>query len=326
LGCNAACISGLGAYLPAFFGFYFSSLIPLAYVIFERQEPGGNYLTVLALLYLLTLTFNVRGYNRNVIAAFKLQAENEILAADLIRADAEKAALTRSKWDMLAHLSHELRTPMNAIIGFSGLMREQLFGPIGERYLSYCGHIDKSGRHAVGLIDAILDVSQAAAGRAALIETEIPPSALIEECLRMVENSAAAKRVTLDTRLGQSLPRVAGDRDKLRQALLNLLTNAIKYTPEGGSVCVKTLIDGDGLDIAVIDTGVGIAANDLQRCLEPFVRLGNPLTAGVEGVGLGLPLAKHMVELHGGSLHISSEPGRGTVVTLHVPVERCLAA
>ncbi|MEI9982706.1 MAG: HAMP domain-containing sensor histidine kinase [Aliidongia sp.] len=215
---------------------------------------------------------------------------------------------------------------MNAIIGFSALMREQLFGPLGERYLGYCGHIGDSGLHAVELIDAILDVSQAESGHISLIESEMPPSALVEECLRMVEIAAAAKRVTLDSRSGQSMPHVAGDRAKLRQALLNLLTNAIKYTPDGGRVTVDTLMAEDGLDIVVTDTGVGIAAGDLERCLEPFVRLRNPLTAGVDGVGLGLPLAKHMVELHGGRLQIASELGAGTVVTMHVPVERCLAA
>jgi two-component system, cell cycle sensor histidine kinase PleC len=326
LGCNAACVSALGPYLPAFFGYCVASFVPLVYVDFARPEPEARELTLLIVLYMFVTAFNARSHNRHVLAAFRLRAENEALAENIVRADAATAAEKRSKWDTLAHLSHELRTPMTAIIGFSELMRDQLFGPLGERYLGYSGHIHDSGRHALGLIDAILEVSRAEAGQLSLTETEILPSVLVDECLGMMEIAANIKHVTLDSSFGQPMPRVAVDQAKLRQALLNLLSNAIKYTPDGGQVSVATQMVDGGLDIEVADTGVGIAPDDLERCLEPFVRLSNPHTAGVEGAGLGLPLAKHLMEAHGGSLRIASELGRGTVVTIHVPSERCLAA
>jgi two-component system cell cycle sensor histidine kinase PleC len=324
LGCNAACVSALGPYLPAFFGYYFASLAPLAYAYLERSEPDAYGLALLVLLYMMTLAMNVRAHNRQVLAAFRLRAENELLAERVVNANAATVAATQSKWDTLAHLSHELRTPMNAILGFSEMMREQLFGPLGERYLTYSGNIHDSGRHTLYLIDTLLEVSRAEAGQLSLTDSEVAPRALVGECLRMVEVAAAAKHLTLDRRFAETMPLISVDGAKLRQALLNLLTNAIKYTPEGGRVSVTVQMAGGGLDFAVADTGVGIAPEDLERCLEPFVRLANPLTSGVEGAGLGLPLARRLVELHGGSLRIASELGRGTTVTLHLPPERCL--
>ena len=326
LGCNAACISALGPYLPAYFGYFFASLLPLACVYFRRPDPDAVGLALLVVLYMATITMNVRAFNRHVLAAFRLRAENEALAETVAHANAATAAAMQSKWDTLAHLSHELRTPMNAILGFSEVMCEQLFGPLGERYLTYSGNIHDSGRHTLELIDTLLEVSRAEAGQLSLSESEIEPEGLIDECLRMVEMAAASKRLSLDSRFGQSLPRIVVDRAKLRQALLNLLTNAIKYTPAGGRISVAVQVAAGGLDIAVADTGVGIAAEDIERCLEPFVRLGNPLTTGVEGAGLGLPLAKRLAELHGGSLRIASELGRGTTATLHLPPERCRGA
>jgi signal transduction histidine kinase len=324
--CNAACVTALGIYLPAYFGYAAASLLPLCYVSFVRPEAEAGGSTLLIVLYIITLAINARSHNQLVLAAFKLQAENEALAESVARANAATVAATRSKWDMLAHLSHELRTPMNAIIGFSDMMTEQMFGPLGDRYLGYAGHIHDSGRHALGLIDAILETSCAESGQLTLTEGEVATPALIEDCLHMVENAASAKHVTLESRLGQALPRIAADRAKLRQALLNLLTNAIKYTPRGGHVSITAEWVPGGLDIAVSDTGVGIAAEDLSRCVEPFVRLRNPHMAGVDGAGLGLPLAKRLVEAHGGSLRLASEPGQGTVATIHVPSARCLAA
>jgi signal transduction histidine kinase len=325
IGCNAACISALGPYLPAFLGYFIGSLAPLAYVNFVRPSPDSPEYPILVLLFMATLMVNVRAFNINVLAAFRLRAENEALAETLLRANAAIAAAAQSKWDTLAHLSHELRTPMTAIIGFSEMMREQFFGPLGERYLDYAGHIHDRGRHAMELIDAILEVSNAETGRLSLTESKTTPAALVAECLRMVEAAATLKNLTIESFFDDPGLLISVDQAKLRQALVNLLSNAIKYTPDGGSVSVVTQRVESGLEIAVEDTGVGIAADDLERCLEPFVRLRNPLTAGVEGAGLGLPLARYMVEVQGGELNIASELGRGTVVTIHLPSERLAA-
>lgn len=326
LGCNAACVSALGPYLPAFFGYFVASLFPLAYVYLVRPDPEAKNLALLVILFMSTISLNVRGFNRHVLAAFRLRAENEALAENLSRANAATAAATRAKWNTLAHISRELRTPMNAILGFSEMMREQLFGPLDERYLTYCRNIHDSGRHTLELIDAIGELSRAEAGQILLSETDVMPLVLVAECMCVMEPAAAKKHITLESRFDRSMPPILVDRQKLRQALLNLLTNAIHYTPEGGQVLVTARMVDDGFDIVVADTGVGIAAEDLERCLEPFVRLANPLTAEVEGAGLGLPLARHLVELHGGRLQLKSERGRGMQATIHLPSERRLTA
>lgn len=322
----SVCVVGLGSYLPAFFAYLLPAILPLIFVSFMRQEQPVFEIGLLLVLYVPTIAVIVRAYNRSVVGALKLRAENEALAENLATAEAAAAAAVRSKWDTLAHLSHELRTPMNAVLGFSDVMQAELFGPLGARYLGYAGNIHTSGRHALDLIDAILEASRAEAGDIVLADSEIEPSQVIEECLRMVEGAARAKNLTLRTQADPAAPRLVADRQKLRQVLLNLLTNAIKYTPEGGSVSVTAASVADGFDIKVADTGIGIAADDLQRCLQPFVRLSDPLTAGVEGAGLGLTIARRLTEAHGGALRLASVPGQGTTATIHLPRQRCRAA
>jgi two-component system cell cycle sensor histidine kinase PleC len=227
----------------------------------------------------------------------------------------------KAKSEFLATMSHELRTPMNAIIGFSEAMQQQLFGPLSPRYRAYSGDIHTSGRYALDLIDAIFDVSRGEAGQILLAEETIDTGPFIEECLRMVEAAAADRHIALACR-ADALPPLVADRAKLRQTLLNLLTNAIKYTPIDGQVSIEARSDDDGIDIAVSDTGIGIDAADLARCQEPFVRLSNPLTNAVAGAGLGLPIAKRLIEAHGGSMTLASKPRQGTRVTVHLPASR----
>ena len=324
LACNAACISGIGPYLPAFFAYCIGSTAPLAVALFARREVEAHYMALLVPLYVAVVGSNARDYNRQVLSAFRLRAENEALAENLTRANTATAEAKRSKWNTLAHLSHELRTPMNAIMGFSQMMHDQIFGLLAERYRDYSGHIHESGRHMLDLIDTILDVSRAEAGQLMIEDGEIAPIDLIEECLEKLEHVAVAKGITLQRLFAPSLPHLRADRTKLRQALLNLLNNAIAYTPEGGHVAVRLFSDAGGFDIAVSDTGVGIASDDLEKCQEPFVRVGNPLIAGADGAGLGLPLARRLVEAHGGTFNLASELGRGTTATIHLQAARCI--
>jgi two-component system, cell cycle sensor histidine kinase PleC len=323
LACNAACISGIGPYLPAFFAYCVGSTVPLAIALLSRREVEAHYMALLVPLYVAVVGSNARDYNRQVLSAFRLRAENEALAENVTRANTATAEAKRSKWNTLAHLSHELRTPMNAIMGFSQMMHDQIFGALAERYRDYSGHIHDSGRHMLDLIDTILDVSRAEAGQLTIEDGDIAPIDLIEECLQKVEHAAAAKGITLQRHFAPSLPDLIADRTKLRQALLNLLNNAIAYTREGGRVAVRLFCDADGFDIAVSDTGVGIAFDDIEKCQEPFVRVGNPLIAGTEGAGLGLPLARRLIEAHGGTFRLISELGHGTTATIHLPAMRC---
>ena len=324
LACNAACISGIGPYLPAFFGYCLGSTAPLAVALLWRPEIEAHYMAILVPLYVAVVGSNARDYNRQVLAAFRLRAENEVLAENLAHANVATAEARRSKWTTLAHLSHELRTPMNAIMGFAQMMHDQIFGALAARYRDYSGHIHESGRHMLDLIDTILDVSRAEAGQLSIEDSEIEAVDLIEECLQMVAPTAAAKHLKLERHFAPSSPYLIADRTKLRQALLNLLNNAVAYTREGGSVAVRVFSDAEGLEIAVSDTGVGIASDDLEKCQEPFVRVGNPLIAGAEGAGLGLPLARRLVEAHGGTFKLTSELGRGTTATIHLPATRCV--
>ena len=324
LACNAACISGIGPYLPAFFAYCIASTAPLGIALLMRREVEAHYMALLLPLYVAVVGSNARDYNRQVLSAFRLRAENEALAENVARANVATAEAKRSKWNTLAHLSHELRTPMNAIMGFSQMMHDQIFGALAERYRDYSGHIHDSGHHMLDLIDTILDVSRAETGQLTIEDGEIAPVDLIEECLQKVEHAAAAKRLTLERHFAPSLPDLMADRTKLRQALLNLLNNAIAYTREGGRVAVRLFCDADGIEIAVSDTGVGIGPEDIEKCQEPFVRVGNPLIAGTEGAGLGLPLARRLIEAHGGTFKLTSELGRGTTATIHLPAARCV--
>ena len=325
LACNAACISGIGPYLPAFFGYCLASTLPLAVALYLRPETESHMMAILVPLYVLVIGANARAYNRQVVNAFRLQAQNEELAEDLTRAHVATADAKRSKWHTLAHLSHELRTPMNAIMGFSQMMRDQIFGALAERYRDYSVHIHDSGQHMLELIDTILEVSRGEAGQLMLEESEIAPMALVEECLAKIRDAAAAKQLTLETRSDTFLPLIRADRKKLAQAVLNLLTNAVKFTREGGHVAVRITVGDDGLRIAIADNGVGIAPEDLEECLEPFVRIDNPLIATAEGgAGLGLPLARQLTEAHGGKFELASEPGRGTTATIRLPARRCV--
>jgi signal transduction histidine kinase len=240
--------------------------------------------------------------------------------------EAERADRTKSEF--LANMSHELRTPLNAIIGFSEIMRGEVLGPLGgSRYLDYADHIFQSGNHLLALINDILDVSKAAAGKITLHEEPIDCVALVEACLCLVESGAARAGVALTRELPSALPRLLADERRLKQVLLNLLSNAIKFTPRGGRIRISATAEArDGFVFTVSDTGIGIASADIERVLQPFGQVDSALSRRSEGAGLGLPLTKSLVELHGGSLRIDSELGGGTTVTVRLPGRRIIPA
>jgi signal transduction histidine kinase len=235
------------------------------------------------------------------------------------------AAGSQSKSQFLATMSHELRTPLNAIIGFSEILRDQLFGPIGsERYRDYAASIFSSGSHLLGLINDILDISKFDAGKLELHEEPVDVGALVADCLRLIEPQARKAKVQLQAGIEEGAFRLRADERRLRQILLNLLSNAVKFTPEGGHVRISAARKSDGFVVAIADNGIGIAPGDIPRALERFGQIDSTLSRKYEGTGLGLPLAKHLTELHGGTLDVGSEVGVGTTVTLTFPVARLL--
>jgi two-component system cell cycle sensor histidine kinase PleC len=248
------------------------------------------------------------------------------LADDLSEQKTRAEEGSRAKSRFVANMSHELRTPLNAIIGFSDLIESEVLGPLGNpRYRSYAEDIRNSGQHLLSLINDILDFSKADADRLTLHEESVDLEELLGGSVRMLLPRAAHENVKLALEPLPSGLCLCADAKRLKQIVLNLLSNAIKYTPAGGKVSLGVATEGDGaLAITVRDTGVGISEADQRKVLEAFVQVDNAPNRAHEGTGLGLPLTKRLVELHGGALTLESRLGKGTTVRVVLPRERVM--
>jgi protein-histidine pros-kinase len=262
-----------------------------------------------------------------------LKTEGGTLVSNAIRDITERkqieaglAQASKAKSDFLTSMSHELRTPLNAIIGFSEMIRDAVMGPLNARYREYGSDINESGRHLQNIINDILDISKIEGGRLELREEIVSIGETVETCRRIVEAMAKAADVTLSINVSGSLPHLRADQVRFQQILLNLMSNAVKFTPAGGRMSVSASIEGDGAVIAVEDTGIGMKEADIAIALEPFRQIDGPQSRRFVGTGLGLPLAKALVELHGGRLDIESVPGAGTTVRIRLPSARLMVA
>ena len=247
-----------------------------------------------------------------------ISLENARLYEELGESNAQLLQASRLKSQFLAGVSHELRTPLNSIIGFSKVLLNRIDGDLNERQEKYVRSVHTSSQHLLGLINSILDISSIEAGRLALDQAEFELAALIDECVEVSLPLARGKPIKLDKSVAFDLPTMSGDRAKIRQVLLNLLSNAIKFTP-GGRVSVGVKLGGDGIHVAVSDTGVGIRKEDLGRLFEPFERLENPVSRDVGGTGLGLAISKKFVELHGGKMWAESRENAGSTFHFTLP-------
>lgn len=268
----------------------------------------------------------------------KLRAANAELAEDRIKLQTmngelmvskERAeAASRAKSFLLANMSHELRTPLNAVIGFSQLIRDQTMGPVGvPLYADYARDICGAGEHLLGLINSLLDLAKIEAGKLELKEEPLQLPQVLEVSVAFVRTQAQKKNLSLDIAASEALPPIRADELKLRQILINLLSNAVKFTPEGGRVAASAGLAADGsLAIVIADTGIGMSPEECLVALEPFRQVENSFTRQYEGTGLGLPLARTLIELHGGSLVIDSTKGKGTAVSVRLPVERIIGS
>jgi signal transduction histidine kinase len=268
--------------------------------------------------------FAVGGEIKFIGTLFDLTARKNI-ELSMKKAMFEAEISNRAKTDFLANMSHELRTPLNAIIGFSNVMGSEVFGPLGsEKYVDYVSDIQNSGQHLLNLINDVLDVSVIEAGKLELSNNEFHLYDAVEETLRLVKTRAEIGGVALENLVDGQFPKLRADKLRIKQILVNLVSNAVKFTNDGGTVAVKTERASDNsLRIIIVDTGIGMSPHDLAKAMEKFGQgnRGDLMQAG-EGTGLGLPLTKGLIEAHGGTLEIESELNKVTTVTFYLPKER----
>ncbi len=287
----------------------------------------GLLLTSLLVLYLIS-THNRRRVIEATVAerTAELSATNTSLKNEVrqrrqveheLRAARDQAEIAnRTKSEFLAMISHELRTPLNAILGFSEILSTEMFGKLGDKkYRGYADDIHSSGEHLLGLINNILDLSKVEAREFYLDEKELDVSEAIDEALRFVADKAKEMKITVKKKIPANLPFLLADERAIRQILINLLSNAVKFTRERGRVVISAEIGGDGAFVlSVSDNGIGIPPEHIERVLQPFAQVDTSLARKFEGTGLGLPLTKSLIELHGGVLELDSKPDKGTTV------------
>ena len=232
----------------------------------------------------------------------------------------ELEAASRHKSEFLATMSHELRTPLNAIIGFSQVLKQQMYGQLNERQADYVEDVLSSGQHLLNLINDILDLAKVEAGRMELQPSTFELPTLLENAASMVRERATRQGIGLKVETDRSVGAIEGDERKVKQILFNLLSNAAKFTPTGGTVTLAARADNDQVVISVRDTGIGISVEDQEKVFEEFYQVGASRTQ--EGTGLGLALTRRLVELHNGHISLESEPGVGSTFTVTLPLHQ----
>ena len=246
-------------------------------------------------------------------------AELSVLNAKYLAEKDRAEAANKAKSEFLANMSHELRTPLNAIIGFSEILQSRMFGPLGsEKYAEYANDINSSGKHLLGVINDILDMSKIEAGRLQLQSENIDIAPLIEETLRLIAVQAESKSLDVESKISDGLT-LNGDRRAIKQVLLNLLSNALKFTDEGGRIAVRARRHTGAVTISIEDSGIGIPSSAMKTIGQPFEQVQNQFSKSKGGSGLGLAISRALVALHGGAMKIRSRPNVGTIVSLRLP-------
>jgi signal transduction histidine kinase len=302
----------------------YDDLTPLMEEVHRLRHLVIGTMAALLLALYGALAWIVRRGDR-LIRRHQRLLEEEVAIRRRAEAAARDAGLAaeranRAKSEFVAHMSHELRTPLNAIIGFSEAMEREVHGPLGvPRYREYAADIRASGGHLLEIVNDVLDMAKIEAGRFELEFAPVEAAPLIASCCRMVRQRAESAGVALETEVAPDLPRLRGDERALKQILINLLGNAIKFTPPGGRVAISARAAEAAIRLEVADTGPGIAEADLARVLEPYVQSEEGRRTGA-GTGLGLAIVRDLVGRHDGRFELASRPGEGTRATVEIPV------
>ena len=325
-GMAAGAVVTLGSYLPAFFAFAVPAFVPTLARLGLEATMMTSVMAAMGLVFLVVIIGTTRTLNRTLTDSLRLQVEKSDLITQLTRARLDAEAASAAKSSFLAMISHELRTPLNAVLGFAQLIEQEVHGPIGHpKYREYLEHVSHSGAHLLQLIDEVMDISRSETGQLELNEEAFKPAPVLARSVELLLPHARRADVSLHKSIDDDLPVVRADPRRLRQILLNVLSNAIKFTPAGGQVkLVARRAACGGITVTVRDTGIGMSKEDLKVAFEYFGRGSNAIDRVIEGTGIGLPLTRYLLALHGGHMELASEPDRGTLVTLHFPAERVI--
>jgi two-component system CheB/CheR fusion protein len=297
---------------------------------FDNYEVEHDFSTIGRRIMLLNARQIERGMGKERIILLAIEdiTERREIEKGLEKAHEELQELavelkrtTRAKSEFLANMSHELRTPLNSINGFSEVLYDETFGSLNEKQKKYVTNILTSGKHLLLLINQILDMAKVESGKMKLTLSSLPMKELLNDISLLVADMVSKKKIEMSLEIAEDLPNIEGDELKVKEILYNLLSNAVKFTPEGGKIGMRAKKAGPGIEIVVWDTGAGIASENMGKIFEGFFRVDTPYSRVTEGTGLGLPLSKKLVELHGGKFSVVSEGlNKGTQVRFTLPI------
>jgi len=320
---NAARIA-LVYFLMSVVYIYFSDRVVKAFIedphlLTSLQTFKGAAFVALSSLLIYVLVIRRERENERILR--DLDAKVNERTTKLEEAMVLSESTNRLKSEFLANMSHELRTPLNAIIGFSEAMLSGVYGPVNERHKEYLGDILTSGENLLSLINDILDLSKIEAGSMDLEQRAFSLKELMKSAAGMFRGKAIAHNIALECHVEDGVDEIIADQRKVKQIIVNLLSNAFKFTPEGGTVRLSARRGADTIEVSIKDTGIGISGSDISRLFQPFHQLESPFQKKYGGAGLGLFLTKRLIELQGGNIYVESEKGGGSSFSFSIPIQ-----